>query len=321
MDLLSDLLHSSGLRRRRLNLQALQPGWAVRFPCPKSLGMHAVIRGQVFVHAPELSAPLHLLAGDVLVLARGSDHVLSLSASLPANDRDVVLCDVANSAPPYEPGSNSATQLVSGAYQFWNEPLHPFLRELPVWCLLRKDQLSALSPIQLSLGLLDAELRQEALGASAVTHGLMDVLFTYALRECSATLGQDQSSWHVAVRDPQLRRVLARMHEDCAHAWTLDELARDAGLSRTVLAERFRLTLGDTPLNHLRTLRMQKAMQLLVDTEHSLERVAGMVGYGDAFGFSKVFKRSTGLSPRQFRERDRADRDHPWRFQEPIKTG
>lgn len=74
--------------------------------------------------------------------------------------------------------------------------------------------------------------------------------------------------------------------------------------------------MGDTPLNHLRTLRIQKAMQLLADTQQTLEQVAQAVGYQDAFGFSKAFKRATGQSPRQFREQDLADRLTPYRFQE-----
>ena len=94
------------------------------------------------------------------------------------------------------------------------------------------------------------------------------------------------------------------------------ELGQQVGLSRSALAERFRSAMGDTPLNHLRTLRMQKAMQLLAETRQTLEQVAQAVGYQDAFGFSKVFKRTTGQSPRQFREQDTADRQTEWRIQE-----
>jgi len=104
------------------------------------------------------------------------------------------------------------------------------------------------------------------------------------------------------------------MNEETTHAWTLEELARRAGLSRTALAERFRETMGDTPLNHLRTLRMQRAVQLLTETNRPLEAVAAAVGYQDAFSFSKVFKRSVGLSPKAFRQRDAADRQNLWRF-------
>ena len=81
------------------------------------------------------------------------------------------------------------------------------------------------------------------------------------------------------------------------------------------LAERFRKAMGDTPLSHLRTVRMQKAMHLLAETERPLDQVAEEVGYSDAFGFSKVFKREIGLSPRDFRRRDAQDRQSEWHIQ------
>jgi AraC-like DNA-binding protein len=104
------------------------------------------------------------------------------------------------------------------------------------------------------------------------------------------------------------------MHADCARQWTLGELASDAGLSRTSLAERFRKTMGNTPLNYLRTVRMQKAVSILSESERSLEQIAQEVGYQDAFSFSKVFKRTMGVAPREFRRRDAQDRTLAWRI-------
>ena len=66
MDILSDILHVAGLKRRLLDLHALQPEAALRFPCDRSFGLHAVTRGQAFVHAPNLDEPLELQAGDLI---------------------------------------------------------------------------------------------------------------------------------------------------------------------------------------------------------------------------------------------------------------
>ena len=55
-------------------------------------------------------------------------------------------------------------------------------------------------------------------------------------------------------------------------------------------------------------------MKLLSESDRKLETVATEVGYQDAFSFSKVFKRTVGQSPKAFRQRDVADRAHPWRF-------
>ncbi|MFT7773869.1 helix-turn-helix domain-containing protein [Roseateles sp.] len=147
-----------------------------------------------------------------------------------------------------------------------------------------------------------------------VTHGHLDAAFGYAMREVVARRAMDQPGWCQGASDPQIGRVMVLMQRELSHPWTLDELARRAGISRTALAQRFRAATGDTPLNHLRALRMQQAMQLLADARQPLEAVATAVGYQDAFGFSKVFKRTTGTSPRDFRLRDASERKSPRRF-------
>jgi len=323
MDILSEILHVAGLRRRLLDLHGLVPETALRFPCERSFGLHAVTRGRAFVHAPNLDQPLELQAGDLVLMARGCVHLLSLNRQPPARSTTVPIARFAGSgladggtdSPlPHDPAA--PTQVISAAYQLWHDPLHPFLRSLPPWFVLRGHSLPQLSAVPLTLGLLDRELGDQALGATSATQGLLDALFAFALREIAARENPGVPGWHHAIADRPIRQVLRLMHGNLGHAWTLDELGQQVGLSRSALAERFRSAMGDTPLNHLRTLRMQKAMQLLAETRQTLEQVAQAVGYQDAFGFSKVFKRTTGQSPRQFREQDTADRQTEWRIQE-----
>ena len=319
MDLLTDLLQRAGLRRRLLDLRRLAAGSALRFPCERSIGLHVVTHGQAWVHAPQLDEPLALQTGDIAVMARGCHHVLSTQPTLDAR-RELPPAMLWTPPPAGEDEAGNAaadaaaSAVISGAYQLWNEPLHPFFREMPAWFVLRADSLPRLGPLALTVALLDEEVNRRRLGADTIVHGLLDVIFTYVLREIVAREGGGQAGWSQAVADPSVRTVVALMHEDCAQPWTLEDLAARAGLSRTVLAERFRDTMGDTPLAYLRTVRMQKAMQILAETPQTLEQVARAVGYQDAFGFSKVFKRCVGLSPREFRQRDAREQAMPWRF-------
>lgn len=313
MDILSDILHVAGLKRRLLDLHALTPEAALRFPCERSFGLHTVTRGRAFVHAPNLDAPLELQTGDLVLMARGCVHLLSLDRKPPARSTTVAAARFASEDQTPVPDSG-ATQVISAAYQLWHDPLHPFLRSLPPWFVIRAGSLPQLSALPLTIGLLDRELSDQDLGAASVTHGLLDALFAFALREIAQRENLDAPGWSQAISDRPIRQVITLMHEDLAHGWTLEALGQRAGLSRSALAERFRIAMGDTPLNHLRTLRMQKAMQLLADTPQTLEQIAQAVGYQDAFGFSKVFKRTTGQSPRQFREQDAAERQTPFRL-------
>lgn len=307
MDLLSNILQDAGLRRRVLGLRPVQAGVALRFPCERSIGLHVVVQGPVHVHAPSLTAPLALATGDVAFMARGCEHALTVGperAGLPSQT-------LSAEPVPVPPG---ASVVVGGAYQLWNTPLHPLFSELPPWTVLRADARPRLGPLALAAGLMEQEIRAAEPGADTIVQALLDTVFTYALREIAAERGQAGHGWTHAVRDPQVRRALTLMHERSAHPWTLDDLAQHAGLSRTSLAERFREAMGDTPLNHLRLLRMQRAMRLLAETDHKLEVVAAEVGYQDAFSFSKVFKRTVGVSPKAFRLRDAAEQGNPWRL-------
>jgi transcriptional regulator GlxA family with amidase domain len=110
------------------------------------------------------------------------------------------------------------------------------------------------------------------------------------------------------------RKALEAMQADPARAWSLESLATVAGVSRTALAEKFRTAMGDTPLAYLRALRMQKAMRLLSHTDRPLDDVAAEVGYTDGFSFSRSFKKTLGLAPREFRRRDAGERASPHRF-------
>lgn len=325
MDLLTDLLQQAGLRRRLLDLRHLRPHTALQFPCDKSIGLHVVTHGRVCVHTERLDTPITLEAGDIAVMARGCHHVLSLQASL-RGCRPVPITEVWGHEPPpgqsgkesHGPGEglNGGALVISGAYQLWNAPVHPFFSEMPGWFVLRADSLPRLGPLALAVGLLDAEVNQRQLGAETIVHGLLDVIMTYLLREMVSRQGLTaDTGWSHAMRDPQVRQVVALMHGDCARAWTLEELAGGAGLSRTGLAERFRQAMGDTPLSYLRTVRMQKAVRILSETEKNLEQVAQEVGYQDAFSFSKVFKRTVGVAPREFRRQDAQDKSLPWRIQ------
>jgi AraC-like DNA-binding protein len=321
MDLLTDLLQQAGLRRRLLDLRALAPTTPLRFPCERSIGLHVVTQGQAFLHAPSAPGVLALGRGDIAVMARGSNHVLSLQPQHGAAEAASEASALAShwTSQQGAPVSAGSTVVISGAYQLWNTPVHPFFAQMPDWFVLRADTLPQLGPLALTLGLLQQELQQQAqqqheLGADTVVHGLLDVIFTYVLRAVVERQGLQQPGWSQALRDPPVRQAVQLMHDDCAHPWTLDELAARVGLSRTVLAERFRLAMADTPLNYLRTVRMQKALSLLSETPHALEKLAAEVGYQDAFSFSKVFKRVVGVSPKEFRRRDAQERTLAWRM-------
>ncbi|KOV82188.1 AraC family transcriptional regulator [Nocardia sp. NRRL S-836] len=109
------------------------------------------------------------------------------------------------------------------------------------------------------------------------------------------------TGWLGALADDVAGPALRAMHSDVARPWTLAQLAREAGVSRTTLASRFTRLVGTPPLTYLTEWRMALAADLLAESTATVAAVARQVGYADAFGFSAAFKRVHGVSPSECR--------------------
>lgn len=114
------------------------------------------------------------------------------------------------------------------------------------------------------------------------------------------------SGWLSALQDPRLSRALVMMHKQPGHHWTVASLAKEAGQSRSVFAQRFFLATGVTPLRYLTDLRMRVAVLRLSRERQPVETVASELGYGSLAAFSRAFKRSVGMSPGAVRVRNGA---------------
>ncbi len=297
MDVLTDILNSAGLRKSLLARHAFHAPWAMRLPCEKSIGFHLVTHGEAYVCAPRFDKPMKLGRGDIVLLNRGFDHVVATDPRTPAP----AFPQAGPFPGPSRPGESPLAVVVCGLYQFRTEPIHPLFAELPEVIVLRAGDIPAHGPLYAAQQLLAAELAQPGQGSESVVKALVDVMFHYILRNWLEREGGDPARWSRVLKDPRLLRAIQAMHARPDADWTLEQLAAEAGLSRAAFAQRFRRAAGDTPAHYLTRLRIQKAMDLLRSTEDNLEIIAGRVGYGDPFVFSKAFKRLQGMSPRAYR--------------------
>jgi AraC-like DNA-binding protein len=135
-----------------------------------------------------------------------------------------------------------------------------------------------------------------------------EVLFAEALRGYIESMPANGPGWLSGLRDPQVGRCLALMHEMPARAWTVEALAQEAGTSRSVLAERFTQLVGCPPMQYLTRWRMTVAAGLLRDERGHLARIAEDVGYESEAAFNRAFKREYGVSPGLWRQNGAAAR-------------
>ena len=138
-------------------------------------------------------------------------------------------------------------------------------------------------------------------GRDLVVDRLIEVLLVEALRFRTDSVDAiGRPGLLAGLADPLLARALRRLHSDVAHAWSVEELARAAGLSRSVFSERFSQKVGVPPMQYLMDWRMAVAKAMLERDAPPLETVAVAIGYQSASAFSTAFRREVGSPPSHF---------------------
>jgi AraC-like DNA-binding protein len=146
-----------------------------------------------------------------------------------------------------------------------------------------------------------AESNQERAGGECVLSKLSELLFVEVVRRYIAQMPPETVGWFAGMRDENVGRALQRLHERPSHDWSLEELGKECGLSRSVLAERFAQLVGVPPIQYLAQWRIQLAASLLRSGKSSLAEIADRVGYGSEAALSRAFKRQVGVAPAFYR--------------------
>jgi AraC-like DNA-binding protein len=129
------------------------------------------------------------------------------------------------------------------------------------------------------------------------------------MRRYMAELPEQETGWLAGARDPFVGAALAHIHRSPERHWTIADLAQEVGISRSVLAERFRHFLGEPPMTYLSRWRLQLGARMLSSTSHSVARISGEVGYESEPAFNRAFRREFGLPPARFRTRAKSARN------------
>lgn len=146
-----------------------------------------------------------------------------------------------------------------------------------------------------TLTLLFAEAEHEKCGRQAAIDRLFEYLVIQLLRDILDT-NPSRIGLIAGLNDKRLAKAILAMHDDPSKNWTLDLLAKQAGMSRARFAVHFRETLGTTPLDYLTQWRLGIAKTLMKNGK-SISITANEVGYSNASVFSRVFKAKNGRTP------------------------
>ncbi|MFI7700220.1 AraC family transcriptional regulator [Nonomuraea sp. NPDC049480] len=286
MDPFDDLLRGVRADGAGFSRTELSAPWALRFTDGPSLTLFAPLRGEGWISHGESGKPRPARVGDT-VIARGPGPFVLSDRPRPADA---------------EPADR--TVLLVGTYHVRGEVSRRLLDMLPpVLVVPDGDGCASIRDF------LDAQPAACAPGQQVVADRLLDWLLVCTLRTWFDQPETVPPGWYHALGDDAIGSVLRAMHAAPARPWTLATLAGEAGVSRTTLAKRFALLVGEPPLTYLTNWRMALAADLLIESTATVAAVAHQVGYADAFGFSAAFKRFHGVSPSEYRRTCRTDAD------------
>lgn len=326
-DTLSDVLRGVRLRGAVFFSISGNSEWAAEAPSTKELApllmhgvdhvmeYHAVAQGSCWAGIPG-GPSVQLFAGDVVMFPHGDAHVVSsapgmrgdsdfswfagaqvepLPLRLAYNGRNFM-----RSAPP-DPDADAT--IVCGFLGCDLQPFNPLIAALPHLMHLRATEGDAWIPKFTQQAVAESHARRP--GGEAMLARMSELMFVDAVRRYADLLPAHSAGWLAGLRDRYVGRTLALIHERPAQDWTIDELGRSVGLSRSALHERFVHLIGMPPIHYLALWRVQAAARQLLDTRATVAAIALDVGYESEAAFARAFKRLVGMPPGAWRrERD-----------------
>lgn len=306
MDTLSkilDSLHFSGTFYFATNFHS---PWSVEVPKYKNVArFHYVTQGTCWVRIEGEKEPQLLSSGDLIVIPHGARHILSDSS-----DRAPISLDEAFVQESYdgqgiftigEGLSPHETQLVCGHFEFLDLFTHPLITHLPSSIVKRESDGADFSWMKDTLRFLSHTAAVQNAGSSAIIKRLSEVIFIQAVSYWNTHLNT-KKGFIAALNDQHLSNGLKAFHEDYAAKWTVESLAREASMSRSLFSERFKEYLDISPMQYVANWRMQSARLILTQSDLSLDGIAREVGYESAAAFGKAFKRMFNQNPGEYRK-------------------
>lgn len=268
---------------------------------------HLITEGECVAEL-EGQPPTRLQAGDAVLFPKGDAHrMASASGIVPATGAQLSAVLARRPRVISHGGGGATTRLICGYLACDARLAALLLAGLPPLVRVNVRGSNAGLWLEASVRYALAEARSPRPGGSGVLAKLAEVLFIEVLRLHMNENGEGRTGWLAGLGDRVVGAALGALHERPAHAWTLEELARVAAVSRSVLAERFQGLVGTPPMQYLTQWRMLLAANLLCRSSAPLARIAEDVGYQTDTAFSRAFRREYGMPPASWRRQRAAE--------------
>ena len=263
---------------------------------------HFLLAGRCKIRLADGGDTLEASAGDVVLFPHDDRHVMGSDLRIEALDTEAL-------AKAHDPelneirmdGAGAKTHFVCSYLACSSSVNRALFGSLPRMLRIPIGDGPAVVPIRELLRLGVAQTVASQPGAASLLAKLAELLFVEALRRYAETLSSEGRGWLVAARDRSVGHALALLHRGPTNGWTVDKLAREVGLSRSALADRFNSLVGESPMQYLKRWRLALAAQTLRASRETILRVAERSGYESEQAFNRAFKREFGMPPAAWR--------------------
>jgi AraC-like DNA-binding protein len=279
--------------------------WGFRVGGSLAAKFHLVLKGGAGLTVAPGDDEVTLGAGDLVLLAHGSGHVMRDRSTSRVRHLDQILeaHSLDGSGILHYGGGGPKTQLVCGEFQ--TTPAGELLGWLPPLLVLDTATNGLGRWLDPMIDLVRSQGRSRP-GDAAVIAKVADVFLTDVLRHYLATSqGSLPSAALTASADPAIAAAVTLIHTRSSEPWTIAALARQVGMSRSSFAARFQAETGAAPIAYLTNLRLARAAGTLATSTRSLPEVAKSAGYDNESSFSKAFARHFGQPPGRYRRERR----------------
>ncbi len=298
MDPLSDVL--SLLKPRSYRVRGLDAGgqWSLHFHKGDGINCYAVQSGQCWLSVEGVADPVRLSAGDCVLLPRGRPFRIASDLKTIISDAAEPFLSSTREGGVASLGGGGDCFGIGGYFAFAGPHADMLLGVLPPIVHIRKEADKA--ALRWCLEQLMRELREPQPGGPLIAEHLTHMLLVLALRLHMAQGPGGGVGWLFALADTQISAAIHAMHADPARRWTLQALARVAGLSRSTFALKFKETVGSSAMEYLTRWRMLLAADRLANSSDPISVIAPSLGYESESAFSTAFKRVMNCSPRRY---------------------
>lgn len=304
VDVLSEVTEAFRLRGSMSGVMSVSPPWGFAVPRSDHAALLVVTRGRVsFEMEGVTGSALELAAGDVVGTPHGHACIIRDDPRTPVHAADEMTSE---RCPGFGTSPGAHTEFIGLCCELAGGRTNPVLRALPPLIHCPGSDGRVAHGLEPTIRLLAIESSATTPGRTTVLNRLAEVVFIQLIRSWIANMPAGEGNWLRALTDPQLAGALEAIHAEPARAWTLESLAAGVHMSRSSFAARFKSLVGETPMEYLTRLRMQRAATLLDSSDLPLREIVASSGYASEAAFRTVFKRWAGESPGSYRERARA---------------